>query len=101
MEELKALGLEEVQMDEHGYVTATLPENIPSGTKAADRVPAVGLLAHLDTYPEVSGKDVKPVIHEKYAGGGLKLPELASDPILPEDNPEIFKLFYLMVEKKK
>jgi tripeptide aminopeptidase len=89
VEELEALGLDDVQMDKHGYVTATLPENIPAGTKAADQIPTVGLLAHLDTYPEVSGKNVKPVIHEKYAGGGLKLPELAADPILPEDNPDL------------
>jgi len=89
VEELQQLGLDDVNLDEHGYVTATLPENIPAGTSAAARVPVVGLLAHLDTYPEVSGKDVKPIIHGNYQGGAIELPGLPGDPISPQDNPEL------------
>lgn len=88
-EELRKLGLEDVALDEHGYVTATLPENLPAGTTAAGRVPVVGLLAHLDTYPEVSGKDVKPIVHKNYQGGELQLPGLPGDPLSPQDNPEL------------
>jgi len=89
VEELQQLGLDDVNLDEHGYVTATLPENIPAGTSAAARVPVVGLLAHLDTYPEVSGKDVKPIIPGNYQGGAIELPGLPGDPISPQDNPEL------------
>ena len=70
VEELKALGLKDAGMDEHGYVTATLPANFPGG----DKVPVLGFIAHMDTYPEVSGENVKPLRHEKYKGGDITLP---------------------------
>jgi len=89
VDELKQLGLDDVEIDKHGYVTATLPENIPAGASRAEKIPVVGLLAHVDTYPEVSGKDVKPVIHENYQGGDLELPALAGDPIRAADNPDL------------
>jgi tripeptide aminopeptidase len=89
VEELKTVGAEEVQIDENGYVTAKLPQNIPSGVTAAAKIPTVGLLAHLDTYPEVSGKDVNPVIVKNYPGGEIKLAKYPEKPILPEDNPEL------------
>ena len=88
VDELKELGLEAVEMDKHGYVTATLPANIPEGVSAAAKLPVVGLLAHVDTYHEVSGKDVKPVLHENYDGGPLTLPK-SDTPISPEDNPDL------------
>ena len=69
VDELKELGLEDIDLDEHGYVMATLPANIPDGTQAAAEMPTVGLLAHVDTYHEVSGKDVKPILHDDYQGG--------------------------------
>ncbi|HUU01098.1 MAG TPA: peptidase T [Myxococcota bacterium] len=89
VDELKQLGLDDVEIDKHGYVTATLPENIPAGAARAKKIPVVGLLAHVDTYPEVSGKDVKPVIHENYPGGDLELPALPGDPIRAADNPDL------------
>jgi tripeptide aminopeptidase len=61
-EELRALGLEDVELTEHGYVFATLP--------GADG-PAVGLLAHVDVSPDAPAEGVSPVVHEKYAGGEL------------------------------
>ena len=64
MEELRAIGLEDAAVDEHGFVFATLPG---SG-------PAVGLLAHLDTSPEVSGAGVEPIVHRAYDGGVIALP---------------------------
>ena len=70
VKELQELGLTDAAMDEYGYVTATLPANDPA---FAD-VPVVGFIAHMDTYPEVSGKNVNPVFHEDYQGGDIALP---------------------------
>jgi di/tripeptidase len=53
-DELMEIGLQDVGLDEYGYVTATLPANIDK------KVPVVGFLAHMDTSPDMSGKDVKP-----------------------------------------
>lgn len=64
--ELNRLGLVDAVMDEHGYVMATLEGN-------AKGAPTIGLLAHLDTSPEVSGAGVKAQLHSNYAGGPLKL----------------------------
>ncbi|MBN2497343.1 MAG: peptidase T [Deltaproteobacteria bacterium] len=86
--ELESLGLEDVALDEHGYVTATLPEHLPEGSARAADVPTVGLLAHVDTYHEVSGADVKPIVHERYAGGPIVLGK-ANTPIDPADSPEL------------
>jgi tripeptide aminopeptidase len=67
--DMRQAGLSEVELDEHGYLFGTLPANIP-GWKGV----TVGLLAHVDTSPEVSGANVQPVMHENYQGGDLKLP---------------------------
>ena len=58
-EELRAVGLSDAQVDEHCYVTASLP-----ATPGCERVPAIAFIAHMDTYAEVSGENVKPVFHE-------------------------------------
>lgn len=71
VDELKDLGLEDAALDEHGYVTATLPANDP----ALAKVPTIAFISHMDTYPEVSGKDVQPVFHENYQGGDIALPK--------------------------
>jgi tripeptide aminopeptidase len=87
VEELKALGLNDAAMDEWGYVTATLPSNLPAGRAA--NVPAIGLVGHVDTSPEVSGADVKPVTWEKYAGADLVLPGDKSQVLRVADNPDL------------
>ena len=71
VEELKALGLRDAVVNEHGYVTATLP----ASDAATAKVPTIAFISHMDTYPEVSGKDVQPVFHENYAGGDIALPK--------------------------
>lgn len=63
-EELKAMGLKDVEMDKHGYVRATIPAT------SSKRVPAIGFIAHVDTSPDVSGKNVNPQI-VKYNGGDI------------------------------
>ncbi len=82
VEELKEIGLDDAQLDEHGYVTATLPATV------SHEVPVLGLIAHVDTSPAVSGANVKPQLVTGYDGGRLALPanpHLALDPAeLPE-----------------
>lgn len=68
-EELIAEGLQEVELDELGYLYATLPANTDQ------QVPAIGFIAHMDTSPDASGKDVKPRIIEKYDGTDILLSE--------------------------
>ena len=58
-----------VEITEHGYVFGTLPSNIDK------KVPTIGLIAHVDTSPEVSGENVNPIIHENYKGGDITLPK--------------------------
>lgn len=67
VEELTALGMTEVEMDEHAYVYATLPANTDKP------LPTIGFIAHMDTSPDASGKDVKPRIVENYDGSDIVL----------------------------
>lgn len=68
-QELEGLGLQDVEMDEHAYVYATLPANTDA------EVPAIGFIAHMDTSPDCSGKDIKPRIIEGYDGSDIVLNE--------------------------
>ncbi len=91
--ELEELGLLDIVIDEYGIVMATLPSNLPAGHPARNKVPVVGLLAHMDTSPDVSGKYVKPVIHRKYQGGDIVLPGDESQTIKVDENPTL-KLYH-------
>jgi tripeptide aminopeptidase len=88
--ELKEMGLREVIMDEHSYVSATLPGNLPAGHTASGNVPAIGLIAHVDTSPSTTGKDVKPQVFT-YQGGDIVLPGDPNVVISVADNPELQK----------
>lgn len=79
--ELLQLGFEDVERNEYGFVYATIPANTTN-----DNVPIVGFIAHLDTSPDCSGKDVKPRIVEDYDGGDIVLKEgiVSSPDIFPE-----------------
>ena len=72
--ELESEGLSDVEMDERGYVYATLPSN-----GAADDVPVIGFIAHYDTSPDCSGKDVRARVVRNYDGGDIVLSEGATD----------------------
>ncbi len=87
--DLRAIGLEDAAMDEYGYVMATLPSNIPSGHPAHGKVPTIGLLAHVDTYHEVSGRNVKPIVHRNYDGGDIGLPGDRSVVLRASDEPDL------------
>jgi tripeptide aminopeptidase len=80
VEELRAAGLQDVELTEHGYVFATLP-----GTVEA---PVVGLIAHVDTTPDVTGAGVTPIVH-RYEGGTLPLPGDPLQVLDPEELPEL------------
>ena len=66
-QELEELGLEEVSMDDMGYVYASLPANTDK------KIPTIGFISHMDTSPSMSGKDVKPRIVDNYDGGDIIL----------------------------
>ena len=63
VEELRDLGVLDAEIDEHGYVMATIP-----ATTHKVGVPVIGLIAHVDTSPEISGRGVKPIVHRAYDG---------------------------------
>ncbi len=76
VEELLAIGIKDAELDEHGYVYATIPSNTTKD------VPVICFCSHMDTSPDCSGENVKPVIHTKYDG---------KDIVLPNDQTQIIK----------
>lgn len=83
-DELLAMGLADVVMDDHGYVFATVPS-----TSAKKSVPVIGFLAHVDTSPEMSGAGVKAVLHRNYDGNDLVFPDDPSASISAPENPQL------------
>lgn len=82
-QELLKVGLEDVSLDEHGYLFATLPAN-------TDReVPVIGFIAHMDTSPDCSGKDVKPRIVRNYDGKDIVLSADGTVVTSPAQFPEL------------
>lgn len=82
-QELQELGLEEISLDENGYLFATLPANI-------DRpVPVIGFIAHMDTSPDMSGENVKPRIVENYDGTDIVLCNKENIILSPSQFPEL------------
>ena len=69
VKELQALGVEDAAVDEHCYVYGTLPP-----TPGCEDRPALGLIAHMDTAPDASGENVRPVLHQDYDGRDVTLP---------------------------
>ncbi|TRZ42757.1 peptidase T [Robertkochia solimangrovi] len=85
-EELKALGMQDVTIDEHAYIMATLPSNV------AHDVPVIGFISHFDTSPDYSGTDVKPQIIEAYDGKDIILNQ-EKNIVLSPDYFEDLKLY--------
>lgn len=83
IEELLSLGLQGVKHDEKGYVYATLPANI------TQTVPAIGFIAHMDTSPDMSGREVKPQIIKSYPGGDIVLNPEKNIILSAKDFPEL------------
>lgn len=76
VEELKAMGISDAELDEHGYVYATIPSN------TSKNVPVICFCSHVDTSPDCSGTSVNPVIHKNYQG---------TDIVLPNDKSQVIK----------
>ena len=82
-QELQELGLEDITLDENGYLFATLPANV-------DRpIPVIGFIAHMDTSPDMSGENVKPRIVEKYDGTVIVLCSKDNIVLSPSQFPEL------------
>lgn len=82
-QELETLGLEEITLDENGYLFATLPANTDKP------VPTIGFIAHMDTSPDMSGKNVSPRIVEKYDGKDIVLCAEENVILSPAQFPEL------------
>ena len=82
--ELRAIGLGDAAMDEHGYVMATIP-----ATSQRHDVPTIGFIAHVDTSPEMSGANVTPIVHRAYDGRDLVLPDDPSACLRLAENPAL------------
>ena len=82
-EELKAMGVENVSVDQYGYLMATIPSNIEKD------VPAIGFIAHVDSSPDASGADIKPQVFENYDGGDIVINPEKGMKLSPADFPEL------------
>ncbi|MGZ3884089.1 MAG: peptidase T [Bacteroidia bacterium] len=76
VEELKTMGISDAELDQHGYVYATIPSN------STKKVPVICFCSHMDTSPDCTGLNVNPVIHKNYKGGDI---------VLPKDNSQVIK----------
>ena len=84
VKELLAIGVADAHIDEHGYVYATIPAN----TNKAN-VPVICFCSHMDTSPDCSGENVKPIIHQNYQGQDLVLPDDATQILKMSEHPDL------------
>jgi tripeptide aminopeptidase len=82
--ELRGMGLQDVVLDEHGYLMATVP-----ATSVRAGIPVIGFIAHVDTSPEMSGTEVRPIVHARYDGGDIVLPDDPSAVLRAADDPAL------------
>jgi len=83
VEELKALGVPDVSLDDKGYVMASIPSNIDR------KVPVIGFIAHVDTSPDASGADIKPQVIAAYDGSDIPLKGVAGMALKVDEFPEL------------
>jgi len=81
VDELKQIGLNSAHMDEWGYVYASIPSN------SDKKVPVICFCAHVDTAPDCSGANVKPIVHKNYQGQDIVLPDDSSQVLRPGEYP--------------
>lgn len=82
VDELRSLGIADAEMDEWGYVFATIPSN-----SDRENLPTICFCSHMDTAPDCSGTNVKPLIHRKYDGTPIVLPDDSTQVITTEKHP--------------
>jgi len=83
VQELLELGISDAHMDEYGYVYATIPSNTDK------KVPTICFCSHMDTSPDSSGTNVKPIVHKNYDGSDLVLPDDNSQVIRQNEHPDL------------
>ncbi len=83
VKELKAMGIADARLDKYGYVYATIPSNTKKD------VPVICFCSHMDTAPDCSGADVKPIVHKNYQGQDIVLPDDNSQVIRIKDHPHL------------
>lgn len=83
VQELLDMGISDAHLDEHGYIYATIPANTEK------KVPVICFCAHMDTSPDCSGKDVKPIVHHKYDGRDIILPDDPSQVLRMSEHPDL------------
>lgn len=83
VKELLELGISDAHLDEHGYVYATVPSTTDK------KVPVICFCSHMDTSPDCTGTNVKPVIHKNYNGGNIVLPADNKIVLKPEEHPDL------------
>lgn len=81
--ELLAIGVADAHMDEYGYVYATIPSNTNK------QVPVICFCSHMDTAPDCSGKNVKPIVHQNYQGADITLPDDATQIIKQAEHSDL------------
>jgi len=84
-EELNLLGLNDVELDENGYLYATIPSNTEKS------VPVICLCAHVDTSPDCKASEVKPLLHKNYSGGDIVLPDDPEQIIRTSEHPYLLE----------
>lgn len=82
VDELKAIGIADAEMDQWGYVYATIP-----ATSDKEGIPTICFCSHMDTAPDCSGTNVKPIVHRNYTGAPIVLPDDSSQVITTEKHP--------------
>ena len=85
VKELLAMGIDDAEMDEYGYVFGTIPSN------SEKNVPVICFCSHVDTAPDCSGTNVKPIVHENYQGQPIVLPDDTNQVINSDDYPHLKK----------
>jgi tripeptide aminopeptidase len=83
VEELKQIGVKDAHMDENGYVYGTVESN------STKKVPVICFCSHMDTSPETSGANVKPVLHKNYQGGDIVLPGDTTQVLKPSEHTHL------------
>lgn len=84
VQELKEMGAKDARMDDYGYVYAEIP-----ATRQGEGIPVIGFLAHMDTSPAVSGRNVKPRVAASYDGGEIPLDAAGRYVLSPKESPEL------------
>lgn len=85
-QELKQMGYNDVEMDQYGYVYATIP-----ATSTKENVPVLCFCAHMDTAPDCSGTDVKPILHKNYQGQDIVLPDDETQILTTKKHPYLLE----------